>query len=376
MKNTIKIPLSRPYFDKEEIDEVSAVLNSGWVAGQGPASNIFADQIASFTNAAHCIPVNNCTAGLHLALLALGIGKGDEVIVSDYTYPATGHSVLYTGAKPIFCDVNLDTFNMNHKELPKLITKKTKAIIVVHTFGNPANINEISKFAKTHNLKLVEDCACSLGSTFRGKHTGTFGDIASISFHARKGITTGEGGAIITNNKKYFEMMKSYSCFGVQSAFDRSQENAISVPVFQNLGFNYKMSDINAAIGIAQLKKIEILSNKRNKLASLYRLGLKGLPIKPQIIEKNSFSVIQAFVCLVDNRDMLANFLMTKGIQTQIGTFSSCVQPVYNSNQECANSIKIFKDAIALPMYHEMSEQELDYVVACIREYFKNEKFK
>ena len=351
MTDNIKIPLSKPYFDEDEIDQISAVLNSGWVAGQGPASSKFADQITHLTNSSYCIPVNNCTAGLHLALLAIGVGHGDEVIVSDYTYPATGHSVMYTGATPIFCDVNPDTFNIDHSQIESLISPRTKAIIVVHTFGNPADMDKICKIAKKHDLKLIEDCACSLGSTYKNQHTGTFGDIASISFHARKGITTGEGGAIITNNQEYFEFMKSHSCFGVQSAFERAKGNAINVPVFQDLGFNYKMSDVNAAIGIAQLKKLNILSEKRNKFADFYRSELFDLPITPQVILKDSYSVIQAFVCLVEDRDKLANFLKGKGIQSQIGTFSSCIQPVYTSNQKCKKSINIFKNAIALPPF-------------------------
>jgi len=364
------IPLSKPFFDHNERDEVSKVLDSGWVAGQGPAGERFSKQLNRFLGINYSIPVNNCTAGLHLALISLGIKKNDEVIVADYTYPATGHSVSYIGAKPVFCDINSSTFNIDPLSIPKLVSKKTKAIVVVHSFGNPAEMNKIIKIAKKYKLRVVEDCACALGSRYGKKFAGTIGDIGVFSFHARKGITTGEGGAIVTKNRKLYKIMKDYSCFGAVSAFNRSNSKKFMIPQFVDLGFNYKMSDINAAIGIAQLKKINFLSKKRNSLAKVYKKLLAGTPLIPQEITEGSFSVYQAFVCITPHRNKLVEYLKEQNIQCQIGTFSSCVQPVYKSKQKCVNSIAVFENAIALPLYYEMEKDDVLCVVNAIKEFF------
>ena len=202
------------------------------------------------------------------------------------------------------------------------------------------------------------------------KFAGTIGDIGVFSFHARKGITTGEGGAIVTKNKKLYKTMKGYSCFGAVSAFNRSNSKKFVIPQFVDLGFNYKMSDINAAIGIAQLKKINFLSKKRNSLAKIYKKLLAGTPLIPQEITEGAFSVFQAFVCITPRRNKLVEYLKEQNIQCQIGTFSSCVQPVYKSKHKCPNSIAVFEKAIALPLYYEMEKDDVLCVVNAIKEFF------
>lgn len=368
-----EIPLAKPYFDNDELRQIEDAMSSGWVAGQGPKSNDLSNEIKKLTNAKFALPVNNCTAGLHLSLLALDISKEDEVIVADYTYPATGHSVMYTGAKPVFCDVEPDTFNIDINSLEKLITIKTKAIIVVHTFGSPVKIDQVLTIAKKHNIKLIEDCACALGSEFDGRHMGTFGDFGCFSLHARKGITCGEGGIVITDNEEYYQRIKSLSCFGTESAFNRASDksNQINIPEFRHLGYNYKLSDINSAICLAQLKKLEKIIKRKTEIIEMYLDELSETPLLPQVHLPNAKTCFQAFVCKAPNRNQLMAFLKDHNIQTQIGTFSSCIQPVYKSTNLCPNSLKIFNSAIALPLFYELTFEEVQFISGKIREFYK-----
>ena len=188
----MKIPLAKPFFDEEELLELQQVLDSGWVS-QGPKVKEFEDAISNYLGAKHVIAVSNCTAGLHLSLLALGIGKGDEVLVPDFTFPATGHSVLYCGATPIFIDADLQTYNLDVNKIEEKITENTKAIIPVHTFGQPANMDKVKRIAEKYDLFIVEDAACALGAKWNDSFVGTIGDLGCFSLHARKEITTGEG---------------------------------------------------------------------------------------------------------------------------------------------------------------------------------------
>jgi dTDP-4-amino-4,6-dideoxygalactose transaminase len=207
-----KIPLLRPYFNSEELEEIQKVLDSGWVS-QGPKVKEFEEKIAEYLGVKYAIAVTNCTSALHLALLSLGIKKDDEVLVADFTFPATGHSVLYCGANPIFVDVDLKTYNLNPELIEEKISDKTKAIIPVHTFGQPAEMDAIMEIAEDHNLKVIEDAACALGAKYKNKFAGTIGDIGCLSFHARKGITTGEGGMAVTNNKDLADKIRNLSLF-------------------------------------------------------------------------------------------------------------------------------------------------------------------
>jgi len=212
-QNKLKIPLLRPYFDSEELSEISKVLDSGWVS-QGPKVKEFEDKIAKYLGVKYAIAVTNCTSALHLALLSTGVKEGDEVFVADYTFPATGHAVLYCGAKPIFVDVDLKTYNFNPKSIKEKITDKTKAIIPVHTFGQPAEMDKIMEIAEDYNLKVIEDAACALGAKYKNKFAGTIGDIGCLSFHARKGITTGEGGMVVTNEDTKLISFWDDNCVG------------------------------------------------------------------------------------------------------------------------------------------------------------------
>lgn len=374
----IKVPLLRPYFDSEELEEIKKVLDSGWVS-QGPKVKELEDEIAEYLGVKYAIAVTNCTSALHLALLSIGIKKGEAVLVADFTFPATGHAVLYCRAKPIFVDIDLKTYNINPESIEEKITERTKAIIPVHTFGQPAEMDKIMEIAKDHNLKVIEDAACALGAKYKDKYAGTIGDVGCFSFHARKGITTGEGGMVVTNDKNLADKIRNLSVFGMTSAWDREKSTEFIIPEFTELGYNYKMSDITAAVGVTQLQRLEKIIEKKRALAKYWDEKLQEIKfIKPPYVSKDVKHIYQSYVALVDrhiNRNKLIVTLVKRGIQTQIGTYASHIQPVYNSNQKCPNSLEILNRSLALPMYYMLREEDIDVAAAHLKKALEEVKW-
>lgn len=358
------IPLTRPYFGPEELEEIKKVLDSGWVS-QGPKVKEFEQNVADYLGVEHAIAVTNCTAALHLALLSLEIGHGDEVIVADYTFPATGHAVMYCGARPVFADIDPQTYNVDSDLIEEKITPRTRAIIPVHTFGQPAAMDPILEIAEAHDLAVIEDAACALGAKYKGRYAGTIGDVGCFSFHARKGITTGEGGMIVTNRSDVANKVRHLSVFGMHSV-QQQITGLLSIPQFIDLGFNYKMSDITAAIGIVQLSRLDDIIKRKIELANYYDkrlIKIKG--IRHPYINKDTFSIYQSYVALVDGdfkRDDIIQSIAQCGIQTQIGTYASHIQPLYKSKDTCHQSKDVYCRALALPMFYTLSEAEIDYV--------------
>jgi len=319
------------------------------------------------------VAVSNCTAALHLSLLVLDVKPGDEVLVADYTFPATGHAVLYCGAKPIFIDIDPKTYNINPNLIEGKITKKTRVIIPVHTFGQPVDMDPIMQTAKKYHLKVVEDAACAVGAKYKGRMVGTIGNIGCFSFHARKGITTGEGGMIVTNNKKLADKARMLAVFGIIVEKPKKKSFGVVIPKFIKLGYNYKMSDLTAAVGIAQLKKINRIIKRKRELAHYWDKNLQKVDfIKPPFIDKNVFHVYQSYIALVDkkvNRNKLMKYLKDHDIQTQIGTYASHIQPIYHPKQRCPYSLDIFKRALALPLYFTLKKKDIDKIISYLKKY-------
>ena len=376
-KITSKIPLLRPYFDAEELNEIQEVLDSGWVS-QGPKVKELEDKIAAYLGVKYAIGVTNCTSALHLSLLSIGVKEGDEVLVADYTFPATGHAVLYCRAHPVFIDIDKNTYNINPSLLKNKINRKTKVIIPVHTFGQPAEMDEIMDIAKKHNLMVIEDAACALGAKYKNKYAGTIGDLGCFSFHARKGITTGEGGLVVTNNQNLAEKVRNLAVFGMKTAWEREISSKFIIPEFTEVGYNYKMSDLTAAVGIAQFKKLERIIKQKQKLARYWDEKLKEIEfIQPPYVNNEAGHIYQAYVALVDkhiNRNSLIEKLINVGIQAQIGTYASHSQPVYKSKEKCPNSLEIFNRALALPLYYHLMEENIDLVVLHLKKFLEEEK--
>ncbi|MDN7023944.1 DegT/DnrJ/EryC1/StrS family aminotransferase [Methanoculleus sp. FWC-SCC1] len=358
-----KLPLTRPYFDQEELDEIRSVLDSGWVA-QGPKVREFESAVAEYLGVRHAVAVTNCTAALHLALLALGIGPGDEVLVADYTFPATGHAVLYCGARPVFIDIDPLTYNLDPGRIEESVTPKTRAIVPVHTFGQPAAMDSILEIADDHGLAVVEDAACALGARYRGRYAGTIGDVSCFSFHARKGITTGEGGMLVTDRDEIAAAARHLAVFGMTAAWDREKSSAFAIPEFTEIGYNYKMSDITAAVGVAQMRRLDAFIERRRELARIWDAHLDRIDgITRPFIDPDAEPVYQSYVALVDrgvDRNRLIEMVMAEGVQTQIGTYASHIQPVYRSHDRCDRSLDVYRRAIALPLYVTLREEEID----------------
>ena len=369
-EGALNIPLTRPYFAEEELEEVKKVLDSGWVS-QGPKTKEFEDAFAKYVGAKYAVAVTNCTAALHLSLLATGIKKRDEVLVADFTHPATGHAVLYCGAKPVFIDVDPKTYNIDPNLIEEKITEETKAIIPVHTFGQPADMDAVTEIASDYGLRVIEDAACAHGAKYKGNFAGTIGDTGCFSFHARKGMTTGEGGMVVTDNKELAEEIRSLSVYGTVSAWDREKSDKFIIPEFVKLGYNYKMSDISAAVGIVQLRRLDKLIEKKRTLARYWNEKLQEIEfIEPPYCSEDVRHVYQSYVALVDkriNRNKLIERLRKEGIQTQIGTYACHVQPVYKSEQKCPNSLDIFNRSLALPMYYKLREEDIDVATSILK---------
>jgi perosamine synthetase len=366
----MEIPLARPYFSSEELQEIGKVLQSGWVS-KGPESALFESKVAKYVGVRQGVAVVNCTAALHLALLSLGIKEGDEVIVSDFTFPATAHAVLYCGAKPVFVDALPETYNLDPSKIEDLVSPKTKALIPVHAFGQPAQMDEIMKIAEENGLPVVEDAACSLGATFHGKQTGSIGVLGCFSFHARKGISTGEGGMVVGSDDGLLEKVRYLSVFGMKAAWEREKTDEYTVPEFHDVGYNYKLSDVLAALGVIQMTRLDQIIEAKRVLAHRYSEHLSKIDkVRAPVESKGCTHIYQSYVVTLDrsiNRNRLIMELKRKGVQAQIGTYSCHVQPVYASKQKCPVSKMLMDHSLALPFYYPMTENEIDLVIDTLR---------
>lgn len=369
------IPLTCPSTDGEELDAVAEVLASGWLAGQGPKGRELEASFKAVTGTRNAVAVNNCTAGLHLAMGALGVGPGDEVVVADYSFPATAHAVLFRGATPVFADVRQNTGTIDVDRLPELITPRTRGIIAVDALGVPADWDLLGAFASARGLFLVEDAACAVGGTFRGEPCGSFGDIAAFSLHARKGITCGEGGVVTTHDDQLAADVRRDSCFGMTSAFDRQTSGSLVLPEFTELGYNYKLADVLAAIALVQLGKLPSFLAKRREAAAYYRELLSGVTgIEPPRIPSDREPTWQTYAVTVApdvDRDQLVMGLRERGIGSNIGTYALHREPIYGdagTTADCPTSTMLFRQQLALPMYADLTRSQQERVVEQLAE--------
>ncbi len=271
MSTLTPIPIAQPSFDESEIEMLRACLDSKWVT-QGPLTERFENLIAARQEVRHALACTSCTAALHLATLALKLGPGDEVVVPAFTWVTSAHSAEYVGARAVFADIDLKTYNLDPEALAAAITPRTKAVVAVHLFGLAAPMDEISALAHKHSLAVIEDAACGIATTYKGRPVGGLGDIGSFSFHPRKVITTGEGGAVTTNREDLAWLVRSQRNHGATGQPDAAHEpyGPWTMATFDNLGFNLRFSDIQAAVGIAQMAKLDRLIADRRATARRY----------------------------------------------------------------------------------------------------------
>lgn len=377
------IPVTKPYFDQEEEAEVIATLRSGWVV-QGPKVEEFENKIAEYVGTKYAVATSSCTTALHLALLLLDIGPGDEVIVPSFTFIATANSILYVGATPVFADVDKDTYNLDPEDVKRKITKHTRVIMPVHQVGLAAFMQEIVQIAKRSNIFIVEDAACALGSRIDGKHVGVFGEIGCFSFHPRKSITTAEGGMLVTNNEDLAKRARILRAHGMSvSDRERHESKHFTDETYKVLGYNYRMSDIHAAIGLAQFRKLEFILEKRATLASRYLKYLSEIPyVIPPSFPQGYTHTFQSYVIRLSekspiSREILMTRLLQNGISTRIGIKACHLEPLYRKEKTTLlNTELLVKTIITLPLYTTMTYKEQDRVINNIREIFVGKKGK
>jgi len=366
------IPYGHQLIDKRDIKAVVEVLKSEWLT-QGPKIFEFEKSLAKFCGAKYAVAANNGTAALHLAYLAAGLKSGDEAITTPNTFAATSNMMLAAGAKPVFCDIRLDTYNIDEKKIEKLITKKTKAIVPVHFAGQPCALNEIHKVAKKHKLLVIEDACHALGAEYRGKKIGACGycDMAVFSFHPVKSITTGEGGAILTNSKKYYEKLVSFRSHGIHK--DKTGKN-----IMTELGYNYRITDIQAVLGISQLEKLEKFIKARRQVVGWYEQELGNIKeiILPKEL-KGNFSSWHIYVIRVKesrDRDGLAACLKKNGVGVNFHYPAVYSHPYYQKNGfkniKLKNEKEYYNSCITLPCYSQLKKNEVEYIAGVIKKYF------
>jgi perosamine synthetase len=366
------IPIAKPYLTAEEAQAAYDTILSGWIT-QGPRVAEFEEKFAAYTGARYAVAVSNCTTALHLAMIVAGIGPDDEVICPSMSYVATANSIKYVGAKPVFAEINPDTYNLDIDDVAQKITAKTKAILLVHQIGMPGDIDAFKNLADKHNLKLIEDAACAAGSSYKGKKIGSHSELVCFSLHPRKVISTGDGGFITTNREDYYQRMKLLRQHGM-SVNDRVRHESSKI-IFEDhveVGYNYRMTDIQAAVGIKQLEKLDWIVSERRKIAFAYHDAFKNIDcIKLPVEEEGYFSNYQSYsIYLKDNCRLERNELMQKmldaGISTRRGIMTSHRETAYRNEYAglvLPVSEKACDRSIILPLYIPMKEEDILTVI-------------
>ncbi len=384
----MNVPIARTSLSEEEVQSVLGPLRSGWLV-QGPKVREFEEKWSAFTGAKHSIAVTSCTTGLHLSLAALGIQPGDEVIVPAFTWIATANVVEHMGATVVFCDIDLNTFNLDVNHLAQKITSKTKAIIPVHLFGLAADMSAVNALAKQHGLWVVEDAACGFGSRYHGAHVGTLGDTGCFSFHPRKAITTGEGGMITTQDDALAEKLRRLRDHG--AAMSDLQRHLGARPYLladhPDAGYNQRMTDLQAALGSAQMDRAPEIIAERQRLAAVYDAAFADLPwLKTPAHVTGLDHGYQSYPCLfqpepvnpqsVKRVNTMRNDWMDRlqkaGISTRPATHAVHMLTFYKDKyqlqpEDLPQSFAANDCSISLPLFHGMTQAEQDHVIDNVR---------
>lgn len=370
------IPYYQPLIGEEEINEVMDTLKSGWLT-MGPKTIEFEKLIAEYVGAKHAIAVNSCTAALHLSLIALGIGRGDEVITSPFTFASTGNVIVHVGAKPIFVDIKRDTYNIDPEKINGAITTNTKAIIPVHYAGQPCDMKAIMEIAEDHNLFLIEDAAHVIGAEYEGRKIGTFGDTTCFSFYATKNMTTGEGGAITTNNKELAKKLRILRLHGIsKDAWKRYSSKGTWYYELQECGWKYNMTDMQAALGIHQIKKLDGFIEIRRKYAKIYSGELNKLDGFVTPYEKSNVKhVYHLYPTLLEdyNRDKFIEKMRVRNIGCSVHFIPLHLHPFYKNTfgfkkDDFPNAEWVYEREVSLPLYPKMNREEIWDVINAARE--------
>lgn len=378
------IPYGRQQINSDDIKEVVRVLRSDWIT-QGPNIKRFEKALCEYAGAKYAVAVSSGTAALHIACLAAGIKKDDEVITSPITFVASANCVLYCGGKPVFADIRKDTANIDPEQIKKRINKKTKALIPVHFAGHPADLKEIYGIAKRHDLLVIEDATHALGAEYRGSKIGSCGysDMAIFSFHPVKSITTGEGGAILTNSKDLYSKLLILRNHGITKEFThfRIWDKRLRGPWYyqqEYLGFNYRITDLQCVLGISQLKKLDSFIKRRREIVQIYNKGLSEigqleLPVEEEYV-KSAWHLYpirlrenKKIDFNTDKRKKIFNFLRRKNIGVQVHYIPVYLQRHYSElgykKGLCTKAEDFYNREISIPLYPALKDKQIKYVI-------------
>jgi perosamine synthetase len=362
-----RIQQIQPYFDQHETENLQKAIETGWVT-EGPFSQQFLANLKLFTGAKYAVLANNGTLGLYLALLSIGMKEGDEVIVPDFTFNASASSIAFTGATPVFADINKADLQIDSDKIERLINHRTKAIMPVHVYGQACDMDPIVKIARKHNLKIVEDAAQGFGVFYKGIHTGTIGDVGVISFFADKTITTGEGAVILTNNEELFNKLKMLRNQG------RPNSGTFIHP---ELGMNFRMTDLQCAVGVAQFDKFETIKEIKLKNFNQYKALLENIP-EVEFIQQSSFTNFIPFRVniMVSQVESLIDHLEKNGIQTRRMFYPLHKQPCFNylknDDRDYPVAIDAYNRGIAFPVHCRLTEDDITYLCDTVRAFYKH----
>ena len=372
----IKFPAYEPWISKNDKKIVDKALSQSMLT-LGPQLEKFESDFCKYSNSKYAIAVSNCTAALHLSLMALGIKKNDEVIIPDLTFVADANAILACNAKPVITDINKENFFLSISNIKKNITKKTKAIIPVHIYGQVCNIDEILDVAKDNNLKVIEDCAHAVGTFHKSKHVGTLGNTGCFSFYPTKNITTAEGGMVITNSKQIAEKVRQLRSHGMTKSLQNrySSEYPWIFDILQP-GYNYRLDEIRAALGITQLKRIKKINDLRKKASMYYHKNLQNIPgiILPDMVNNRTHSY-HLYTIRVTNpyklsRNQLFKKLKNNGIRTTVYWMPIHKYTAYQKfakKSNVINTTKIYDEILALPLFPNISKIHQDSVIKVIK---------
>jgi len=359
--NDYNIPVYRPSISGNEKQYVNECLDSSWISSKGDFVTRFEKNFSDFLNIKSSTTVSNGTVALHLALHALKIGPGDEVIVPTLTYIATVNAILYTGATPVFVDSLEDSWNIDYNQIESKITPKTKALLIVHLYGNPCAMDQIMEICDHHNLHLIEDMAEAFGATYNNNFVGGFGDLATFSFFGNKTITTGEGGMLSSNNTELIEY----------AAYLKSQSvSPVKEYWHDEIGFNFRMTNICAAIGVAQLENVNDILYKKQQINKWYQNNLQDTDLEFQFVDKSAVSSYWMVTLLAENssmRDTIRTYLKKKGVDTRPMFYPAHTLPIFHIDKSFPIAESLSKKGISLPSYPDLGEEDIFNICRLIK---------
>lgn len=375
---SLKVPLTRPYFHNGELQALKDVLESGWVT-QGQPVTDFENSVAQYVGVKHAVACTSCTTALHISLLLQGVGSSDEIVIPSYTWIATANVVRMVGATPVFADIDLSTFNIEPDAIEAAITPRTKAIIPVHQFGLPADMDRINEVACRHGLSIIEDAACSIGSRYKGQSIGSLGNLTCFSFHPRKIITTGEGGMLLTDDSDMSGRARVLINHGGSvpnlGKHKVGTVQALLAEEFREVGYNFRMTSLQGALGTAQMRMLNDILIARRTRAERYTEAFSKIPcIIPPKVPDYARHNWQTYAIRVGEdspigRDLLAQHLLDAGIACRPAYMACHMQHVYRSfypRLGLPNTEKALSQVIILPLYPQMNDEDQEWVIQTI----------